>query len=179
MGWNDLETLCADSNGSAMSFSFCHLLCNYLEDSRRSINLLTEILIKGENSREGRAMQNIELLKKNVSGVDGSFLIKDGEIVECDFEEEKVHFLPSSLSYLAETSTKYDRELKKLSVVADSHCMIFFYDKYILGIVASDETNFPLLDMVSHKLLYTIDVSPEKAEEVIDEVLQRMDTFIK
>lgn len=162
---------------------FCYLLRDYLENSRHSTDLLTEILIRGENNRERRAMQNIKLLKKNVSGVERSFLIKDGEIVECDFEEEKVHFLPSSLSYLAETSTKYDRELKKLSVVADSYCIIFFYDKYILGIVASDETNFPLLDMVSNKLLYTIDVSPEKIEEVIDEaideVLQRMDTFIK
>ncbi len=126
-------------------------------------------------------MQNIELIKKNVSGVEQSFLIKDGKILECDFEEERVHFLPNSLSYLMETSIENNRELRKLFVVGDSQCMIFFHDSYVLGVVVSEGVNLPLLEMVSNKLLYTIEVNmpPEKTEEVIDEVLQRMDAFIE
>jgi hypothetical protein len=47
-----------------------------------------------------------------------------------------------------------------------------------LAVVVSREANFPLLDMISHKLLLTIEEVPEIAEEAVDEVVQRMAAFI-
>lgn len=123
-------------------------------------------------------MNTIDLLKKNVRGVERSFLVKDGEIVECDMEKEKLHFLSRNILFLVESFLKASKDLKRLSIFAEGYCIIFFYDVYALGIVAAKDTNFPLLDMVSNKLLYTIEEHPEEPHEAVDEVLQRMDTFI-
>lgn len=122
--------------------------------------------------------QNIDLIKKNVNGVEGSFLIKSGEVLECEFDGETLHFISRSIHFMIESFTENKKELKKMSIVADTYCLIYFHDEYVLGIVTSKKTNFPLLEMVSNKLLHTIDVFPEKAEEIIDEVLERMGDFI-
>lgn len=124
-------------------------------------------------------MQNIDILKKNVSGVERSFLVKDGEIIECDFEEEKLHFLSKSILFMLETFVELDKNLTKISIAADNYCMIFFHDTYILGVVTSKNTNFPLLDMVSNKLLLTIDLTPEETEEIIDRDLKKTLEFMK
>jgi hypothetical protein len=123
-------------------------------------------------------MQTIELLKKNVSGVEGSFLIKNNEIIECDLERERMHYLIKNISFLVEFFLDANKDIKKISIAANRHCQVFFEDPYVLGTVASDGTNFPLLDMVSNKLLFTIEESPEKTIKAVDEVLQRMDSFI-
>ena len=124
-------------------------------------------------------MQNIDILKKNVSGVKRSFLVKDGEIVECDFEEEKLHFLSKNILFMLETFVELDKNLTKISIAADNHCVIFLHKTYILGVVTSKNTNFPLLDMVSNKLLLTIDLTPEETEEIIDRDLQKTLEFMK
>lgn len=124
-------------------------------------------------------MRNIELVKRNVKGVEKSFLIKDGEIRESDFEEEKVHFLCKSIPFLVEYILKCGKDIRKMSIITDRYCQVFFRDTYILGVVVSKEANFPLLDMISYKLLYTIEEPFEKAEEAVDEVLQRMNAFFR
>jgi hypothetical protein len=123
-------------------------------------------------------MQSAELLKRSVNGVKGSFLIEDGEITDCDLEEELIRFLSLSIQFLTESFYESSRDLKRIFIDAEKVCVIFFYDVYILGIVASRDANLPLLEMVSHKLLLTIKESPEKTEEAVDEVLQRMDAFV-
>lgn len=124
-------------------------------------------------------MQTIELLKKNVSGVEGSFLIKNNEIIECDLERERMQYLTKNISFLVEIFLEARRDIKKITIAANRHCWVFFEDPYVLGTVASEGTNFPLLDMVSNKLLFTIEESPEKTIQAVDEVLQRMDLFIR
>jgi len=124
-------------------------------------------------------MQHINLIKKNVKGVEGCFLMREGELAEYDFERDRLHFLSRSILFLVDSSRKSKMDLRKMSIIAEKDCFIFFHDRNVLGIVASRETNLPLLDMVSYKLLYTIDLLPEKVEEIIDEVLQRMDAFIR
>ena len=123
-------------------------------------------------------MQKIELIKENVNGVEGSFFLKDEEIIECDLEKEKVHFLSRSIHFLTESFLSTERDVRKISIDAEKVCRIFFYNPYTLAIVVSREANFPLLDMISHKLLLTIEEVPEVAEEAVDEVLQRMAAFI-
>ncbi|MGC1123068.1 MAG: hypothetical protein WBA22_18455 [Candidatus Methanofastidiosia archaeon] len=123
-------------------------------------------------------MHKIDLLKENVNGVKGSFLIKSGGITECDLQEERVSYLPKSIQFLTESFAEANRNLRKISIVAEDLCYIFFHDKYILGTVVSKTTNIPLLDMVSHKLLFTVEDTPEKTQEAVDEVLQRMAAFI-
>ncbi len=124
-------------------------------------------------------MKNIDLLKQSVNGVEGSFLIRDGEVMECDFEEEKVHFLSKSISFFVESFHGLDKSLKKMSMAGERYCLIFFYDRYILGIVASRETNLPLLELVSNKLLHTIELSIEESKEAIDDAIERMEAFIR
>ncbi len=123
-------------------------------------------------------MQKIELIRENVNGVEGSFFLKDEEIMECDLEKEKVYFLSRSIHYLTESFLSTDKDLRKISIEADKLCRIFFYNPYTLAIVASKNVNVPLLDMISNKLLLTIEEVPEKAKEAVDEVVQRMDAFI-
>lgn len=124
-------------------------------------------------------MQNIDLIRKNVRGVEKSFLLKNGDVMECDFEKEKVHFLSKSISFFLESFLASHKDVRKISVVADLYGLIFFNRPYVLGVVTSKDTNFPLLDMVSHKLLLTVEEPIEKAEEAVDEILQRMDAFLK
>lgn len=124
-------------------------------------------------------MKNIDLLKKKVSGVERSFLIKDGKILERDFEEETLQYLFRILSFLIESFVESNKDLRRISIHAESRCMIFFYDNYILGVVASKSTNFPLLKMVSNKLLLTIEMAPEEKEVIIDKDLRRTLEFIR
>ncbi|MBU7015678.1 MAG: hypothetical protein HXS52_13335 [Theionarchaea archaeon] len=123
-------------------------------------------------------MHKIDLLKENVNGVKGSFLIKNAGFTECDLQEEKVSYLPKSIKFLTESFAEANRNLRKISIVAEDLCYIFFHEQYILGTVVSRTTNIPLLEMVSHKLLFTIEDTPEKTQEAVDEVLQRMAVFI-
>lgn len=124
-------------------------------------------------------MQNIDLLKESVNGVDKSFLIKEGEIAESDFEKERVYFLSKNIPLLMESILASKKNIKKISIVADKYFQIFYSSPYILGVVVSRETNFPLLEMVSNKLLLTIEEPMEKTKEAVDDVLQRMDAFLK
>ena len=129
--------------------------------------------------KAGDPMQTIEVLKKNVKGVEVSFLIKDKDIVECDLEGEGMYFLAKNIVFLSEFFLESHKNVRKMSIIANRHCRVFFDNPYVLGVVVAKETNFPLLDMVSHKLLYTIEETPEVVEEAVDEVLQRMDSFFK
>ncbi|MBU6997858.1 MAG: hypothetical protein HXS41_06825 [Theionarchaea archaeon] len=123
-------------------------------------------------------MHKIDLLKENVNGVKGSFLIKNGGITECDLQEEKVSYLSKSIQFLTESFTEVNRNPRKISIFAEDLCYIFFHEQYILGTVVARTTNIPLLDMISHKLLFTAEDTPEKAQEAVDEVIQRMTSFI-
>lgn len=123
-------------------------------------------------------MKITDLLKKNVNGVEGSFLLKDEEIVECDLEKEKIYFLSKNIHFLLESFSETGKDLKKICIDADKFCRIYFYEDYILGIAASQTVNLPLLEIMSPKLLFTIEKPAEKKEEVVDETLQRMNNFI-
>jgi hypothetical protein len=119
-----------------------------------------------------------DLLKSNVKGVEGSFLMKDGEVIECDLDEEKLYFLSKSILFLTGSFLESKKDLRKISIAAHEHCIIFFYDTYILGTVVSQDTNFPLVEMMSNKLLHTYEDQPEKQQEIVDEILQRIDSFM-
>lgn len=124
-------------------------------------------------------MSTIDLLKKNVSGVKKSFLLKKEEIMEHDMEEEALYFLSKSIPFLIESCLESNKDLKKIFIHADDHFLIYFHEEYVLGIVASKETNLPLLELMSRKLLLTVEEAPEKVEEAVDEVLQKMKTFLR
>ncbi len=123
-------------------------------------------------------MKITDFLKKNVNGVEGSFLLEDEEIIECDLEEEKIYFLSKNIHFLLESFKNSGKDLKKIYIDADKYCRIYFQDDYILGVAASRNVNLPLLEIMSPKLLFTIEKPFEKKEEVLDEVLQRMDAFV-
>jgi hypothetical protein len=124
-------------------------------------------------------MKITDLLKENISGVEGSFLLKDEKIMECDLEKEKIYFLSKNIHFLLESFSDSGKDLKKICIDADKYCRIYFYEDYILGIAASGNVNLPLLEIMSPKLLFTIEKPPEKKEEVVDETLQRMKAFMK
>jgi hypothetical protein len=128
-------------------------------------------------------MYTVDLLKKNVKGVEGSFLMKEGEIIECDLDKEGLDYLSKSILFLVESFLKSRKDLKKITIAANNYFIVFFYENYVLGAVVSKDTNFPLLNIVSNKLLFTVEEHPEKqkevVEEAVDEVMQRMDAFVR
>jgi hypothetical protein len=129
--------------------------------------------------KEGNPMSTISLLKKNVNGVEKSFLMKKEEIIESDFEEETLYFLSKSIPFLIESCAESNKDLLKVFITADKYFFIFFHKEYILGVVASREANIPLLEMISKKLLFNVEETPEKTEEAVDEVLQKMKSFLR
>jgi hypothetical protein len=128
-------------------------------------------------------MYTVDLLKKSVKGVEGSFLMKEGEIIECDLDKEGLDYLSKSILFLVESFLKSRKDLKKITIIAHNYFIVFFYENYVLGAVVSKDTNFPLLNIVTNKLLFTVEEHPEvqkeAVEEVVDEVLQRMDAFVR
>ena len=52
------------------------------------------------------------LLKSNVKGVEGSFLMKDGEVIECDLDEEKLYFLSKSILFLTGSFLESKKDLR-------------------------------------------------------------------
>ncbi|MFQ6089462.1 MAG: hypothetical protein ACE5K0_11265 [Candidatus Methanofastidiosia archaeon] len=109
-------------------------------------------------------MESIEKLKKTVYGLEGIFLLQDKEVVSSDFLEEEIKITLKSLSYLIDI-VRENRDVKKLFVAAsDRKLFVYIKNNIFLGIVCKPETNVPLLNIVSNKILEEIEVLPKEEE---------------
>jgi len=122
-------------------------------------------------------------LRKNVRGIKGVFLTKEGEVLDVDVELDKdVKYLSKSISYLIEVICDKKGDVRKLSIVGNDRFFIFFHDSYVLGVMASPDVNVPLLNVVAGRMLEHVEVPKAEMEQIVqkarDEVLERLSDFI-
>jgi hypothetical protein len=102
----------------------------------------------------GIKLPDISFLRKNVRGIKGAFLTKEGDVLETDVKvDEDVKYLSKSISYLIEEICNKKGNVQKLSIMGNDQFFIFFDNMYILGVVASDNINEPLLNIVANRML--------------------------
>ncbi|KYK35346.1 MAG: hypothetical protein HXS46_06930 [Theionarchaea archaeon] len=128
-------------------------------------------------------MPDISFLRKNVRGIKGVFLTKEGEVLDVDVELDKdVKYLSKSISYLIEVICDKKGDVRKLSIVGNDRFFIFFHDSYVLGVMASPDVNVPLLNVVAGRMLEHVEVPKAEMEQIVqkarDEVLERLSDFI-
>lgn len=128
-------------------------------------------------------MPDISFLRKNVRGIKGVFLTKEGDVLDVDVELDKdVKYLSKSISYLIEVICDKKGDVRKLSIVGNDRFFIFFHDLYVLGVVASSDVNVPLLNVVAGRMLEHVEVPSDQMEKIVkearDEVMERLDAFL-
>ncbi len=129
-------------------------------------------------------MPDISFLRKNVRGIKGVFLTKEGNVLDVDVKLDKdVQYLSKSISYLIEVICEKKGDVRKLSIVGNDRFFIFFHNSYILGVIASDDINVPLLNVVAGRMLEHVEVSSDQMEKIVkeakDEVIERLDAFLR
>jgi len=128
-------------------------------------------------------LPDISFLRKNVRGIKGVFLTREGDVLDVDVELDKdVKYLSKSISYLIEVICDKKGDVRKLSIVGNDRFFIFFHNSYVLGVVASSDVNVPLLNVVAGRMLEHVEVPKDQMEKIVkeakDEVLERLDAFI-
>ena len=128
-------------------------------------------------------MPDISFLRKNVRGIKGVFLTKEGDVLDVDVELDKdVKYLSKSISYLIEVICDKKGDVRKLSIVGNDRFFIFFHDLYVLGVVTSPDVNVPLLNVVAGRMLEHVEVPSAQMEKIVkearDEVMERLDAFL-
>ena len=129
-------------------------------------------------------MPDISFLRKNVRGIKGVFLTKEGEVLDVDVELDKdVKYLSKSISYLIDVICDKKGDVRKLSIVGNDRFFIFFHDAYVLGVIASTNVNVPLLNVVAGRMLEHVEVPREQMEKIVseakDEVVERLSDFLR
>ncbi len=129
-------------------------------------------------------MPDISFLRKNVRGIKGVFLTKEGEVLDVDVELDKdVKYLSKSISYLIDVICDKKGDVRKLSIVGNDRFFIFFHDSYVLGVIASTNVNVPLLNVVAGRMLEHVEVPREQMEKIVseakDEVVERLSDFLR
>jgi len=129
-------------------------------------------------------LPDISFLRKNVRGIKGVFLTREGEVLDVDVELDKdVKYLSKSISYLIEVICDKKGDVRKLSIVGNDRFFIFFHDSYVLGVVASPDINVPLLNVVAGRMLEHVEVPREQMEKIVkeakDEVVERLSDFLR
>lgn len=129
-------------------------------------------------------MPDISFLRKNVRGIKGVFLIKEGEVLDVDVQPNKdVKYLSKSISYLIDVIRDKKGDVKKLSIIGNDRFFIYFHDTYVLGVISETDINVPLLNVVAGRMLEHVEVSKEQMEKIVkeakDEVMERLDAFLR
>lgn len=128
-------------------------------------------------------MPDVSFLRKNVRGIKGVFLIKEGEVLDVDVQMNKdVKYLSKSISYLIDVICDKKGDVRKLSIIGNDRFFIYFHDSYVLGVIAQEDINVPLLNVVAGRMLEHVEVTKEQMEKIVkeakDEVLERLDAFL-
>jgi hypothetical protein len=100
-------------------------------------------------------------ISKNIRGIKGIFLIKNGKVLESDFRLEKDVEDPfEKITSLVLRIHDEKGDIKRISIFGNNQLQIYFHSPSILGIVTLLDVNFPVLDIVAKRVL--------KAEEFVD-----------
>ncbi|MBU7019391.1 MAG: hypothetical protein HXS44_17930 [Theionarchaea archaeon] len=112
-----------------------------------------------------------EKLKESVGGVLGSFVLKNGEIVESDVEEG-IQFLVQSILYLEEVVRESKRDLKQVAVSGGKACLcVTFYLDYIVCVKLTPAANTHLLNLMIKRILESAEKElPKKTSSLEEQV---------
>lgn len=102
----------------------------------------------------GVRLHDISILRKNIRGIKGAFLTKDGEMLDTDISScRDIEHLSKALFYLSDVVCGEKGDIKKLSIASHDRFFLFFHNSYVLGVVASPDVDLFLLDVVASKIL--------------------------
>ena len=90
---------------------------------------------------------DVSILQKNIRGVKGAFLIKDGEILNTDMDRDMEH-LSTIIFYLTDMVCRRKGTIKKLSIGTADQFFLFFKEPYVLGVAMSSDSDPLVLDIV-------------------------------
>lgn len=116
-------------------------------------------------------MSEVALIRKNLRGIEGVFLIKEGEVVETDIEpDRKVTFPSWAIHYLLDL-IRERKNVRSVSIIAENWLFIFIHNAYVLGIITLPDVNMPLLRVVAKMTLERARLDKVKSAEVARERL--------
>ncbi|MFQ6088876.1 MAG: hypothetical protein ACE5K0_08255 [Candidatus Methanofastidiosia archaeon] len=96
---------------------------------------------------------NVGMIKESVHGVQGAFFLRDKKVKIADID---VKYISKSISYLIDVVKKNNGDLKKISILGENKDLrVYIHKEFVLGVLTSNKTNVPLLDLVSNKVLQT------------------------
>jgi hypothetical protein len=111
--------------------------------------LLVEYIFLG-----GIGLLDVSVLRKNICGIRGAFLTKNGEMQNIDMDINRdVEHLSRAIFYLFDFVYQKKGNIRKLCIISDDQLFLFFYNLYVLGIICSQDVNTILLDVVARGFL--------------------------
>jgi hypothetical protein len=113
---------------------------------------------------------DVSILQKNIYGIRGGFLTKNGEMQNIDIDRSNdVEHLSRSIFYLSDFVRQKKGNIKKLRIISDDSLFCFFCNSYVLGIICLPDVNVMLLDVVARGFL-AVAAEPSTLEEASEEL---------
>ncbi len=99
-------------------------------------------------------MPDMKFLRRNVRGIKGVILSRNGEVLDADTEPDiDGKFLSTNTFYLVDFIRSMDKDVRKVSISGNSQFIIFIQDTLMLGVTAEKDINAPLLNVVAKQIL--------------------------
>lgn len=103
-------------------------------------------------------MVDISILRKNIRGIKGAFLTKDGDVLEVDIEiSRELERVSWNIFYLWHVACDKKGDIRRLSIEGSDLFFLFFHDPYALGVVASPDTNMSLLNVLGAHIMELVE----------------------
>jgi len=101
-----------------------------------------------------------EKLKESVGGVLGSFILKNGKLIESDLKHSP-QFVIHSILYLHEAVTER-KDLKRVLIFGEkTNFSVVFHPGYVIGVLLTQGANIHLLNLVIRRILEPSRQPPE------------------
>lgn len=112
-----------------------------------------------------------EKLKESVGGVLGSFILRNGELVESDLEHDP-QFATQSILYVVEVVTERKRDIKQVAISGEKACLcVTFYLGYIICVKLTHAANAPLLNLMIRRILESAEKElPERTSTLEEQI---------
>jgi len=123
------------------------------------------------NTLGGIELLDMSMLRKNIRGIKGAFLTRDGDMLDVDMELDRdIERISRIIFYLSDIVCEKKGTIKKFSIASDDRFFLFFHNSYVLGVIVSPDTDLFLLDVVASRILELVEdlqktrETPEKQE---------------
>ena len=111
-------------------------------------------------------MNHKNYISESVRGIKGTFLIKDGCVIESDLtlNADAESLFEKIASLVLSCSNKGD--IKRISIRGKDQLQIYIDDPFILGVLTPLDANFPVVNVVAKRVL--------NVEEFVELTLARL-----